>query len=105
MAAQWNTDGSLTLSWTEPSSGYFDQYRVYLTDQSGKVLFFGLVLPGVNQVTLSASLVQQISQNAQITGATSVNWNLRTRSISSSYGHNNYAQGISDSVVLPWPAP
>jgi hypothetical protein len=102
MNFRWETDGSLTLWWNEPF-GSFDQYRVHFTDQDGNVIFYGhLGFPVLEQVTLSADLVQQISQSAQTTAPISINWSMRTRSF---FKGVNYAQGISNSVVIPWPSP
>ncbi|WP_020674823.1 hypothetical protein [Geopsychrobacter electrodiphilus] len=99
MASQWNLDGSLTLSWAEPADT-FDQYRVYFSDASGNAIFYGRVLPGVSQVTLSASLVQQIGLTGQLTSATTVSWQMQTRIYS---GTSNYARSVSNPVTISWP--
>jgi len=99
MSAQWNLDGSLTLSWTEPA-GSFEQYRVVMYDQSGNAIFFGRTVPGVNQVTLQAALVAQIGQTSQLTPQAVISWVMQTRAYQ---GLDNYARGISDPVAITWP--
>jgi hypothetical protein len=99
MSAQWNQDGSLTLSWAEPA-GLFDQYRVVLSDQSGNAIFYGRTVPGVSQVTLQAALVAQIGQFSQVAPQATVSWTMQTRNY---VGSDNYARGISDPVAITWP--
>jgi len=100
MNYQWNLDGSLTLSWIEPPAGTFEQYRVHLADTSGNSIFYGRILPGVNQVTLQASLVAQINSLSQLSAGTTVSWTMHTRNY---LGSNNYARGVSDSLTINWP--
>jgi hypothetical protein len=99
MSAQWNQDGSLTLSWAEPA-GLFDQYRVVLSDQGGSAIFYGRTVPGVSQVTLQAALVAQISQFSQVASQATINWTMQTRNY---VGSDNYARGISDPIAIIWP--
>jgi len=73
MNFQWETDGSLTLSWTEPVE-QFDQTRIYFYDLSGRDFFLAKIAPGVSQVSLSAALVQQLTLAAQLSPPTTVRW-------------------------------
>lgn len=99
MNAQWNPDGSLTLSWNEPP-GTFDQYRVVLSNSNGRVIFFGRCFPGISQVTLQADLVTQISLEANLPAGATVNWTMQTRNY---VGSENYARGISEPVPIVLP--
>lgn len=96
MQQLWNLDGSLTLSWSEPS-GSFHQYRVVFSDQNNLPIFYGRVAPGVSQVTLQAELVQQIKQ---LSAPTQVGWIMQTRNY---VNNDNYARGVSNSVAISWP--
>lgn len=98
----WNPDGSLTLSWLAPVDT-FDQYRVHFQDDSGNELFYGRVTAGVNQVTLAASLVQEISATGQLAGPSIITWRMQTRSYNNDIGNNNYARSVSDLRYIPWP--
>jgi hypothetical protein len=99
MSSQWNPDGSLTLSWSEPPE-IFDQYRVAFTDASGEGIFGGRVPTGVSQVTLSASLLEEIRLTGQLTLPTTINWRMQTRNYD---GSTNYARSFSDTVTINWP--
>jgi hypothetical protein len=99
MSSQWNPDGSLTLSWSEPPE-IFDQYRVAFTDASGEGIFGGRVPTGVSQVTLSASLLEEIRLTGQLTLPTTINWRMQTRNYE---GSTNYARSFSDTVTINWP--
>ena len=99
MSSQWNPDGSLILSWSEPPD-IFDQYRVAFTDASGEGIFGGRVPTGVSQVTLSASLLEEIRLAGQLTLPTTINWRMQTRNYD---GSTNYARSFSDPVTINWP--
>lgn len=99
MSAQWNLDGSLTLGWTEPAET-FEQVRIIFYDANGKDFFNGRVAPGVGQVTLSASLIDQLAQSAQLALPTTVLWRMHTRSYA---GDNNFTRSISNPVPIAWP--
>jgi hypothetical protein len=99
MSSQWNLDGSLTLSWSEPLD-IFDQYRITLEDITGEGIFGGRVPLGVTQVTLSASLLEEIRLTSQLTLPTTINWRMQTRNYE---GNTNYARSFSDPVSINWP--
>ncbi len=99
MFSQWNPDGSLTLSWSEPIDA-FEQYRIVLTDANNKGIFYGRVFPGVTQVTLSSGLLDEISITGQLNVPTTINWRMQTRNYD---GINNYARSVSDPVAISWP--
>lgn len=99
MFSQWNADGSLTLFWSEPIDT-FDQYRVVFTDSNNKGIFYGRVSPGVTQVTLSESLIDEISVTGQLNFPTTINWRMQTRNYD---GVNNYARSFSNPVPINWP--
>jgi len=98
MSSQWNPDGSLVLSWSEPPD-IFDQYRVTFADASGRY-FIGRVPTGVSQVTLSAGLLEEIRLTGQLTLPTTINWQMQTRNYD---GSTNYARSFSDPVTINWP--
>lgn len=99
MQAIRNLDGSLNLSWTEPSDNP-DQYRIHFTDTLGRDLFYGRVMPGTSQVTLSPGLLQQILQNGSLATPATIQWRMQTRSLN---GSNNYARSMSDPVLIELP--
>ncbi|WP_157471715.1 BACON domain-containing protein [Desulfuromonas sp. DDH964] len=107
MTYAWNTDGSLTLNWTEPV-GTFDRYNVVLYDTNAYSghngeLFYGAVPPGTSSVTLSASLIQSVYGNAGLSGLESLSWEIQTRSNDAT--NVNYARGYSNRVLInPPPA-
>ncbi len=102
MLSQWETDGSLTLSWAVPT-GSFEQYKVVLSDPiTGGEIFYGTIVGSSNStVTLSATLIQDIRANAGLDVSADLNWVMQTRN---NLSGNNYARGISDTVVIAAPA-
>jgi len=98
MFSQWNADDSLTLSWSAPV-GNFSQYRVIFADKNLNTIFNGRVDAGVSQVTLNATLIEEIRSKAQLSLPATINWRMETRSYS---GTNNYARSLSNSVPINW---
>lgn len=102
MNAHWNPDGSLTLSWTEPT-GAFNNYQVVLHNpNTGREVFYGYVPTGVSLVTLSSDMINEIKSYAGLSPADPLNWVMQTRSVVSYNGVNqNYARGYSNPVAIP----
>lgn len=100
MTYVWNPDGSLTLNWVDTAEAY-DSGRVVFYDASGAEIFLAEFPPGVSEVTLSASLVQQLNQKGQLPSPTTITWVLHTRIYEA--GGNNYARSISGPVLIAWP--
>lgn len=99
MTSVWNSDDSLTLSWTEPSET-FGQTRIYFYDENGSDFFNAQIAPGVEEVTLSATLIQKLTDDSELQSASSIDWRMYTRSYS---GDNNYARSISSAMPITWP--
>ncbi len=94
MQAQEETNGDLTLSWTNPTTeanwSEVDQIRIVLSDQDGNDLLYVKVKPSDNTVTIPSD-AKAIAES--ISGGTISQWTMQTRA----YDQNNIniARGIS----------
>ncbi len=96
MTAAWETDGSLTFSWTEPPTGTFDQYRLVMT-MYDMPFFYGRIAPGISSITIPAAQIAEFEATlpSYIDAPT---WQMQTRNYT---GNHNYARGVSAQVPVP----
>jgi len=99
MEAEWLSNGDLRLSWMNPLGNY-DQLRIFLLDQDGKLIFLAKIPTNMEELTIPSELVQNINDYGV---PTSVRWLIETRSYTTE--GLNYARGISDEVDIPWSLP
>ena len=99
MESEWLNNGDLRLSWINPPGDY-DQLRIFLLDQDGKLIFLVKVPTDMEELTIPSELVENINGYSV---PTFVTWFIETRSYTGE--GMNYARGVSDEVDIPWSFP
>ena len=95
MQSEWQPDGSLKLSWTNPPGDY-DQLRVYITDDNAGEMLYASLPTNVNEMTIPNNWVDILGNF--YSSPANVRWQVQTRSVTAE--NMNYARGLSDSLVI-----
>ncbi len=96
MSHLWHADGSLSLSWQNPT-GEYDRIMVNIFDENHRGLLAFSGPAATDQFTLPAEWVQTIDANP---APASASWHVLTWRVTDD--GNNYARGISPSKSLNW---
>jgi len=99
MDYQWQSDDSLHLTWVAPT-GDFDQIRIYILDQDWQDVLSVKLPVDANNMTIPNEWIQNIDNTHN---PSSLNWEIHTRSFTTTDDDNQYARGYSNNVMVPWP--
>ncbi|WP_025321338.1 carboxypeptidase regulatory-like domain-containing protein [Deferrisoma camini] len=98
MTYEWQPDGSLTLSWTEPEAPNYDELRLVFRRPAPSWVdfFYVLHLEGTNSVTIPADVVELLDSYSPV----SEGWLWEMQGRAWTDDGDNYARSYSNPVMI-----